>query len=289
MRSVPSLLIGAMFAAVSVVAVNPPAGASPPPDRGSAEREVADWWGELSAEQETVSETPVAEPPQSAPPIRDTPLDAEDLPPAEHPAPAVAEVTLAERGVSRQVGETPVSLSAEARTAVGDKVQVEVLGGAAAERAGVPGPLFRLTGPDGARLDERNAEPVTVSVDYSTFAGRFGAGYADRLQAVALPACAVADPVPEGCDTSGTRLDSENLLGEDRLVVDVDDLAGMQADAAPAGVVLALLAGPEGDGGSFKATPFSVSGDWDVGLGSGEFSWNYNVPLPAAPGGPTPR
>jgi RHS repeat-associated protein len=286
--------------AVAGVAV--PVAADPPQE--AAEPVIADWWGDLSAEPGALAQAPTAEPAESAPLIRDTPLEAEALPAVELPVPAVAEVTLAERGEARQVGETPVSLAAGARPAVGDAVRVEVLDGAAAVRAGVPGPLFRLSGADGARLDDRTVQPVTVAVDYSGFVGQFGAGYGDRLAAVVLPVCAVADPVPAGCDRSGTVLESRNELAGDRLVVDVADLAGLQTEAtaapvgagteaavpdAGAGVVLALLAGPEGEGGSFEATPLSVSGDWEVGLGSGEFSWNYDVPLPAAPGGPTPE
>ncbi|HEY3139485.1 MAG TPA: RHS repeat-associated core domain-containing protein, partial [Acidimicrobiales bacterium] len=62
------------------------------------------------------------------------------------------------------------------------------------------------------------------------------------------------------------------------------------APAAPAGpMVLAVTSGAEGENGSFKATPFGVSGDWQVGVGSGEFSWNYDVPLPPSPGGATPE
>ena len=38
-----------------------------------------------------------------------------------------------------------------------------------------------------------------MTVDYSRFAEAYGAGFADRLRLVALPSCAVADPVPQGC------------------------------------------------------------------------------------------
>jgi hypothetical protein len=31
-----------------------------------------------------------------------------------------------------------------------------------------------------------------------------------------------------------------------------------------------------------------LTGDWLVGIGSGEFSWSYNVPVPAAPAGAAP-
>jgi RHS repeat-associated protein len=54
------------------------------------------------------------------------------------------------------------------------------------------------------------------------------------------------------------------------------------------GVLLAVAAGPESEAGTYRATPLGVSGDWQVGVGSGEFQWNADFALPEAPAGPTP-
>lgn len=43
-----------------------------------------------------------------------------------------------------------------------------------------------------------------------------------------------------------------------------------------------------GSGGNYAATPTAPSSGWQVGAGSGEFSWSYPFKLPAALGGATP-
>jgi RHS repeat-associated protein len=52
--------------------------------------------------------------------------------------------------------------------------------------------------------------------------------------------------------------------------------------------VLALTSATSSEGGNWGATPLDLTGDWLVGLGSGEFSWSYDIPVPAAPAGGTP-
>jgi RHS repeat-associated protein len=53
-------------------------------------------------------------------------------------------------------------------------------------------------------------------------------------------------------------------------------------------VVLALTSGPSGETGDYGASPLSVSSSWQVAPGSGEFSWSYDMPTPAPPGGAAP-
>ncbi|MGW0807380.1 RHS repeat-associated core domain-containing protein [Nonomuraea sp. NPDC002799] len=215
-------------------------------------------------------------PPESPPvaPVRSAPVKRSDPAPAATatrlPEPEVTEVTLGARGLARQAG--PVQLAAADESAAGRTVRVEVLGDDVAGRAGVSGFAFKLTGQG----------KVRVSVDYSGFAERFGAGYADRARLVALPACAAAaaaarPAAARDCPAGGTAVTHRNERGASRLVADV-----------PADQLLAVTAGPEGEEGSFKATPLELSGDWQVSTGSGDFSYSYDVPLAKAPAGPTP-
>jgi hypothetical protein len=106
----------------------------------------------------------------------------------------------------------------------------------------------------------------------------------DRLRTVALPACALIEPAVPGCASGGQVLPGRNDTSADQLLVPLADPAAMD--------VLAVTAGPGGElegSGDFKATPLELSSDWDVGVGSGELTWTYDVPVPAAPAGSAPR
>ncbi|WP_336207264.1 hypothetical protein [Nonomuraea sp. LPB2021202275-12-8] len=53
-----------------------------------------------------------------------------------------------------------------------------------------------------------------------------------------------------------------------------DRVSGEPAAPSAAGAVVpAVTAGPEGEEGSYKATPLSLSGDWQVGWGSAGGTW----------------
>ncbi|HEV7758025.1 MAG TPA: hypothetical protein VGO78_03515, partial [Acidimicrobiales bacterium] len=176
-----------------------------------------------------------------------------------------------------------------------------------------------------ADLGGRAGLPVDLKVDYTGFAEAFGGSYVDRLQVVALPPCALLTPRPAGCRREGVEVPSHVDAEAERLVVDVDDLGalrssdGLTVDAAAAApaprrlpsrrdagavltsrqsrelaakgqgtVVMALTSGPDGETGDLGASPLSVSGSWQVAPGSGEFSWSYDMPAPAPPGGAAP-
>jgi RHS repeat-associated protein len=198
------------------------------------------------------------------------------------PSPGVSEMSLA--GDARRAGASPVMLAAGSAAAMGRGLRVEVLDQGITARAGVRGFAFQVSWVPGDSLGTA-ALPVRVSIDYSGFAELFGGGYANRLRLVALPACALEARVPDGCAVGGTVVPSRNLRSQSRLAAEIGDLAALGQGA----VVLAVTAGPEGDEGTFKATPLAVSGDWQVGVGSGEFSWNYEFAVPEAPAGPTPK
>lgn len=56
------------------------------------------------------------------------------------------------------------------------------------------------------------------------------------------------------------------------------------ADASSGGVVYSV----GGSGGNYAATPLSPSMDWQVGVGSGDFTYDYDFTLPKANAGATP-
>jgi RHS repeat-associated protein len=201
----------------------------------------------------------------------------------------------------RRAGDSPVSIAAGAPTAEGRTVAIEILDRAAAERAGAAAFVFTVAAEGGAGA---GSLPVGLAVDYSGFAEMFGAGFAGRLRLVALPSCALAEPAVAGCPSGGVALRGRNDTAARKLTVSVTDLAEFGADRlnglrlSPSDstggggpVILAVTAGTggelEGDG-DFKATPFEMSSDWQVGVGSGEFSWKYNIPVPAPPAGAAP-
>ncbi|MGH2783567.1 MAG: hypothetical protein ACRDLA_19570, partial [Thermoleophilaceae bacterium] len=72
--------------------------------------------------------------------------------------------------------------------------------------------------------------------------------------------------------------------------VETDD-SEPAAAAVPAddgAVVLAVTSAVGGDTGSYAATPLSMSGQWNVSPGSGEFSYSHPIDVPAPAGGAAP-
>lgn len=173
-----------------------PVAADPPPQPTPLTK--AAWWDDLVAAGKGPGahyQSPAAKPARSAPVIQSTPLKVADAA-VKLPQPGVAEVTLADRGVASRAGSSPVRLSATTAASVGADVRVEVLDQKAAERVGVHGFAFRLSGAGGAALEAGTKLPATLSLDYGSFADLFGGDYAGRLRVVTMQACAVADPVP---------------------------------------------------------------------------------------------
>jgi RHS repeat-associated protein len=58
---------------------------------------------------------------------------------------------------------------------------------------------------------------------------------------------------------------------------------------AGSGVLLVLTAGASGELGNYGATPLGASSSWQVGLGTGEFNWSYDIGAPAPPAGAAPQ
>lgn len=268
-RPLRTVLLVAALVATSVSVGSAPTGE--PRDDGM------DWRAALAGrDAEPVS--PPVEAARSAPRPEELPSPRPGA--TELPAPGAAEVRLTNE--EHRAGATPVTLAAGSRDAVGRTLRVEVLDHGTAASAGLSGFAFRLSGPGGADLGTARL-PVRVSVDYESFAERFGGGYADRLRLDVLPDCALAERNRDGCAGEET-VPARNDRRAQTLTAELDDLT----EFGTTSVVFGVTAGPEGEEGSFKATPLALSGDWQVNAGSGEFSYRYPVPLAAAPAGPTP-
>jgi len=167
-----------------------------------------------------------------------------------------------------------VRLAAADNNAKGTDLDVEVLGREAAARTGASGFVFTVSVPAGGK---RKTE---LSVDYSSFALAYGAGYADRLRLAALPACAAVDPLPSGCRTVVTSMPSHNDRGAKTLTASAELVEGTNT--------FAVISAVEGETGTFAATPLSISGSWQVAPGSGEFNYSYPLGLPEPPAGSAP-
>jgi hypothetical protein len=123
-------------------------------------------------------------------------------------------------------------------------VQIDVLAHDWAQNLGMSGFVFSVDGAEGASLADLAGDgelPAELSIDYSGFAPAYGGDYAHRLQVVALPACALEDPLPEGCVVRRERLEASNDVEAGRLTVELPDLAivGDGLDEVPADLAAA--------------------------------------------------
>lgn len=167
------VVVGALVAGVA------PAGAQ---EIGSGEVEPPEWADEVV--ESTPADDPVAPPvPEgatSAPLAQDEPLTEE--PTVVFPAPGVSELTLGAAS-SAAVEGSPISIEAGSDALDGAELAVEVMDPSVAQRAGVSGFVFEISGAGGVALEESLAEaagasggeavgaaPVSVALDYSGFA-----------------------------------------------------------------------------------------------------------------------
>lgn len=230
-----------------------PAAAGPP-----------EWVAALDAPAPTPSSPAWREPP-SAPLSRSVGVAP---PKVEFPAPATWETRVGARAAAPD-DRRPVAVRAKGPAA--GTATVRVLDRAAARRAGASGFVFTVAGP-------RN--PVEVTVDYSGFAEAHGAGYADRLRLVALPACALADRPATGCATAGRPVPARNDVPAGTLTADVADPSAVGA--------FAVVSSISGEEGTFAATPTSMASGWQTAPGAGAFTYSYPVDVPAPAGGSAP-
>ncbi|MEV6379839.1 polymorphic toxin-type HINT domain-containing protein [Streptomyces sp. NPDC051773] len=201
-------------------------------------------------------------------------------PAASWPKATTATVTL-DKDTTRVKGsplalDTRVKKSKDAATGT---YTVRTLSRKAARKTGVDGPVFTLTPGKGST---QRAGKVRAGLDYSSFAGLYGGGYADRLGLVQLPACALTTPQKKQCRTT-------------RPVAAVNDTekqtltASGMALASGGPTVFAAVADTESVGSDYKASPLSPSSAWSTNLNTGDFNWSYQMAVPEVPGGLKPN
>ncbi|WP_280696767.1 RHS repeat-associated core domain-containing protein [Kitasatospora sp. GP82] len=219
--------------------------------------------------------------------------------------PGSAIVTLGSAGTQATMAKNlPIGLSApstpKARTAAGAQVasgsmheaEVSVLDQNAARNAGVTGLLFTLTGTTAAGQ-------AKVTLDYSSFAQAGGGGFGSRLHLVQLPACALTTPHKPECRTqtplAGSNDAEKQTVTADAVAVQVPTTASLQAlspkeiGAGSSVTLLAATASSAGPSGDYKASPLSAASTWSTSLNSGSLNWSYDMPVPAMPGGLSPK
>jgi RHS repeat-associated protein len=225
------------------------------------------------------------------------------VPPPAWPAPSSVDIDVpaslhadTRQGTVPAAG-TPVSIAPASPTsqpsavpAGPSRVRVQVLDQPTARSAGVNGLLVRLARIDGAST----AGTVQVGVDYSTFAGAYGADWTDRLRLVQLPLCAASTPRTPGC-TQVTPLASTNDVRRHTVIATVPVApavaavaGGFAGSGTGGGTMLALAAGSKSGSGNFGATSLTPSLNWSAGGNAGGFSWSYPIRVPPSLGGPSP-
>ena len=196
-------------------------------------------------------------------------------------------------------GSLPVSVARPSSGVAVSRVRVRML--SQSEVAAVGGRLlgFELTRADGGSA----AGSVAVSLDYSGIAKAYGGDFASRLRLVRVADCGAGAPcLPASAgaanDASARRLRSMRVsVAADPAVASgpsADSGMGPQPSDPDAGSLLgaptmfAATSGPSGPNGDFTASQLSSADRWDVGVGSGGFTYSYPFALPPAPYGPTP-
>ncbi|MFI7869409.1 RHS repeat-associated core domain-containing protein [Streptomyces salinarius] len=207
-----------------------------------------------------------------------------------------AVVTLSkERASAASPSRVPMRVRPDSKvlTGAGAKARITVLDQRAARRAGVTGVLLTLD------ADTDAAGRAQVSVDYGSFAGMVGGGWAGRLRLVQLPACALTTPEKDACRTA-TPLASRNdtktqtVSAQAPLPASGSGPSARSGAATAAPTVLAVTALAAGSGespsgtGDYSATELSAASSWEAGGSSGSFTWKHDFPLPPAATDPTP-
>lgn len=198
------------------------------------------------------------------------PVPQDESVPVTEVKPSGAPVVAPEGVWDGPTGVDLAEVSADAVTAVGGNLTIADQ--TIADELGVDGLVLNLTGATGET-------PVTV--DYSTFADAYGAGWSGRLNLYRLPDCALTTPDLPECRTLSPLPDASN---------DTDDMTVTATTEAGSGsgAVLALAADPASGTGDYTATKLSPAGSWAAGGNSGAFTYNYPLRMPPGVAGPTP-
>ncbi|WP_319345026.1 polymorphic toxin-type HINT domain-containing protein [Streptomyces sp. NY05-11A] len=205
--------------------------------------------------------------------------------PAEAPAtgwPKASAVAVTLRQQATRVKGLPLTLDTKvdrSKDAATGTYTVGTLSRAAAARTGVDGPVFTLTPRQGGT---QRAGTVRAALDYSSFAGLYGGGYADRLTLVRLPACALTTPQKAQCRTA-QPVETVNDTEKQTLTTKAVALSASTA------TVLAAATSTGSDRGDYKATSLSASSTWNTDQSTGSFAWSYDMAVPQVPGGLAPK
>ncbi|MFE5515044.1 polymorphic toxin-type HINT domain-containing protein [Streptomyces sp. NPDC056529] len=261
-----------------------------------------------------VPASPKTSKPPAAPRDRSTPAALRAAPHVTWPAPATAEATVprptadqkdraalrtattaqdeaAPVGPSARVGTLPVRLAAGNAAVVKGataptseapavKAKVSVHGQDAADKAGVRGLLLSVLRTDRGK----SASPVSVELDYRSFAHAYGGDWGSRLRFSALPSCALTTPQKPECRAS-VPVATVNDTATGKLTGTV---AAPSAAAGSEAMVLSATAAASGPKGTYTATSLSPTGSWSAGSSTGDFSWTYPMEVPSSLGGPGP-
>ncbi|MFB9968400.1 hypothetical protein ACFFOP_38195 [Sinosporangium siamense] len=238
------------------------------------------------------------------------PKGAEHLTPKAKPQkpvwPTAGQAQVDVRGTLSQAADLPVlvaapgkGVKAKAAGKAPDRVAVQTYEPQQIAKLGGIGVAARVT-----RADEApEPGPVQVAFAYQGFREAHGGNFADRLQLVRLPACAMATPKPRTCAVGHHVVKTRHDRKNGRLIADIqadpakpaaakaaEDLKGKdkatrakaaQEASLQAGSVYMLMAGMSGSEGNFGATDLKPAGTWQAGTSGGGFT--YSLPLPEAP------
>ena len=203
--------------------------------------------------------------------------------------------------------------ASDARGRVGDTASIAQFPGA---RDGfVRGSAFAMKVTLGA--PGQDSTWVNVAIDTSELDGVFGANYADRVQFVLLPDCALERPDDPDCLTAlpldterhgngvvsvsvpanardlgsasrGMSVGGSRLLQSGDLAAALAQQRGLKFAAPGGGTIVAAVSGAQGQTGDFKATDLAPKGTWGVSEQSGAFTYSVPIEAPPAQFGPVP-
>lgn len=227
------------------------------------------------------------------------------------------------------VGQDPTAIDGDWRVAVKSTTT--------SEETGVPGMILEVVPP----ADADPAAQVTLEVDTTGFADRYGPQAAERFGLVLLPNCVIDSPDSGDCapDSGTETMSGTNEVADDieRLRSTVKEVPAAKAPtkvklkkAAPTRKILsgsvpvanlledgvarssvsgasaqqvAALPAVDTSGrqvvgamdtgasatGDFTASPLLSAGSWAAGSSNGAFTYGYQVQVPEAAGGLTPK
>ncbi|MFI5735934.1 RHS repeat-associated core domain-containing protein [Kribbella sp. NPDC051587] len=201
-------------------------------------------------------------------PDRDVPVTAPGANAWPQAASAVVDLGTAAKaaatGLPIKIGPSATATRG-AKAATPGKVKVDLLGRSGSQLR------VQLSRADGVAT----SGAASLTVDYSAFSHAYGGDWANRLQLVRLPDCALK--TPDRADCAAVPLPTKNA-GQGEASADVT-----VADRPTTYALVAAAAGTAGDSGATSLTPTAT---WQVGGSSGDFTWNYPMEVPPSLGGP---